>query len=134
MSLTVLQLKGGDAILYHALKAYKLVPALHWTAGGYIWPADSTVEIHDTVGSHRVSSPGLRGPFNVYGATPESEEIELMRTRVQNSGATSLAVNEITLLTDWNLPPPGKERVAFASSGGDLDRLVVNVLVVAYIV
>ncbi|KAF8646615.1 hypothetical protein AX16_007116 [Volvariella volvacea WC 439] len=39
------QLKGGDALLYHALKTFKLNPELNWTAGGYIWPVDRTVEI-----------------------------------------------------------------------------------------
>ena len=37
-------MKGGDSILYHALKLYKLLPELRWAAGGYIWPVDRTVE------------------------------------------------------------------------------------------
>ncbi|EJD01863.1 uncharacterized protein FOMMEDRAFT_134522 [Fomitiporia mediterranea MF3/22] len=37
-------LKGGDALLYHSLRLYKLTPELRWAAGGYIWPVDSTVQ------------------------------------------------------------------------------------------
>jgi hypothetical protein len=37
-------------------------------------------------------------------------------------------------LTDWNSPVPaiGKERVPFVS-GGEMEKLVVNVLLVAYV-
>ncbi|KAJ4490907.1 hypothetical protein J3R30DRAFT_3426911 [Lentinula aciculospora] len=55
-------LKGGDSVLYHAIKLYKLSPELHWTAGGYIWPVDRTVEIAEQ-GQTSNSSPsaGLSG-------------------------------------------------------------------------
>jgi len=38
-------LKGSDATLYHALKAYKLVIELRWVAKGYVWPADKPVQL-----------------------------------------------------------------------------------------
>ena len=37
------QLKGGDSVLYHALKQNDLSPILCWSAGGYIWGAFSTL-------------------------------------------------------------------------------------------
>lgn len=48
-------LRGGDSLLYHALKLYKLAPEMHWTAGGYIWPIDRTV---DFVGEDIATAPG----------------------------------------------------------------------------
>jgi len=37
-------LKGADALIYDAFKFHKLAPELHWTAGGFIWPVDHTLE------------------------------------------------------------------------------------------
>ncbi|KAI3613020.1 hypothetical protein WG66_005307 [Moniliophthora roreri] len=146
-------LKGGDSILYHALKLYKLVPELHWTAGGYIWPVDRTVEIIDTANSSPTSrlsmsnmsihdsphtprsrAPPVRGAFGVYTDPNEEEGIDDLRNRVVDSGALSLAEAEISLLTDWNTPSPivGKERVPFVA-GGELERLVVNALIVVFV-
>jgi hypothetical protein len=39
------QLKAGDYLLYHSLKLYHLLPELHWTAGEYIWPLGTRVEL-----------------------------------------------------------------------------------------
>lgn len=39
------RLKAGDYLLYHSLKMYHLHPDLRWTAGGYIWPLTSRVEL-----------------------------------------------------------------------------------------
>ncbi|KAJ7177261.1 hypothetical protein C8R43DRAFT_974722 [Mycena crocata] len=50
-------LKGGDSILYHVLKLYKLGPALHWTAGGYIWPRTG-LECALNANSHGASNLG----------------------------------------------------------------------------
>ena len=48
-----LQLKGGDSLLYHALKVYKLAPEIRWTAGGYIWAPDQTVDLKPLIGHVR---------------------------------------------------------------------------------
>ncbi|KAJ3765846.1 hypothetical protein FB446DRAFT_431266 [Lentinula raphanica] len=165
-------LKGGDSVLYHAIKLYKLSPELHWTAGGYIWPVDRTVEIAeqgqnsspnsklaglsllDTPRGRLTSTPAVRGAFAaaqhagsaraasvsgsmagsvVGGVYPESEEelIDNLRYRVRQSGAIPLGEADIMILNDWNDPNPviGKERVPFVV-GGELDKLVVNALMV----
>ncbi|THU81854.1 hypothetical protein K435DRAFT_692741 [Dendrothele bispora CBS 962.96] len=172
-------LKGGDSLLYHALKLYKLNPELHWTAGGYIWPVDRTVEIsddhHALAGSpasrmaalslldrdphsHALQSPSRRshrgqlGGGSVYGGAHSEagfsatgsvsayEEdlatLDSLRSRVQESGAVSLTESEIVVMTDWNLPTQavGKERVPFVSgTSGELEKLVVNALMVVYV-
>ncbi|KAJ7175215.1 hypothetical protein C8R43DRAFT_599701 [Mycena crocata] len=158
-------LKGGDSILYHALKLYKLAPALHWTAGGYIWPLERPVEIFNdepTQPFHSNGSPlqthplpAMRGAFSnspsmpgampgangspVYNGNssyvPSASPIDTLRVRVQESGAVPLADAEVTLLTDWRAPPDapiGKARVHFVSEGM-LEKLVVNVLLVAFV-
>jgi hypothetical protein len=133
-------LKGGDSLLYHAIKLYKLAPELHWTAGGYIWPIDRTVEVGSeaadntgalTFGGARRGIPAVRGPF-VYG-DPEEEEVDNLRARVENGGAVPLAEADITILSDWQgTGPVSKERVPFVSNG-ELEKLVVNVLLVTYV-
>lgn len=146
-------MKAGDALLYHAIKLYKLTPELHWTAGGYIWPVDRTVEFFgdDIAGSQaknllpgrmplgvlngpRTPVPPVRGPFSSYGES-DDDEVDNIRSRVEDSGAIPLAEADITILTDWNSPSTsgiGKERVYFVS-GGELEKLVVNVLLVVYV-
>ncbi|KAJ7594226.1 hypothetical protein C8J56DRAFT_431028 [Mycena floridula] len=130
-------LKSGDSILYHALKLYKLTPELHWYAGGYIWPLDRVIEFSDndsTVTPGLGGMPPVRGTFGAYGSDPAMDEAEILRAKVQSSGGISLVDADITILTDWDSPssPVGKERVAFAS-GGDLDKLIVNSLIVVYV-
>ncbi|KAJ3934168.1 MAG: hypothetical protein NXY57DRAFT_995371 [Lentinula lateritia] len=172
-------LKGGDSVLYHAIKLYKLSPELHWTAGGYIWPVDRTVEIAEqgqnsspsaklaglleTPRGRVTSTPAVRGAFalpphagsasgragsvagragsvnggfsgsTIGSAYPDSDEdlLDNLRYRVQQSGAIPLGEADITILNDWNNPAPmiGKERVPFVV-GGELDKLVVNALMV----
>ena len=133
------QLKGGDSLLYHSLKHCNLDPVLHWTAGGCIWPVDRTVDCStDTVGgppgkSH--SFPAVRGGFATpsYAVDPYADEAERMRRRVENSGAIPLFQLDIVLLTDWDSRwPVGKEKVGIVS-GSELEKLVVNVLMVTYI-
>lgn len=139
-----LQLKGADSLLYHAVKLYKLAPELHWTAGGYIWPVHRTMDcVHDVTSPDLTSSfsslsvgsrgsPAVRGAFNNYNNADEAEA-EALRLRVEGSGAIPLVEAEITVLNDLDeLGPIGKERVPFVS-GGELERLVVNVLLVAYV-
>ncbi|KAF4576214.1 hypothetical protein EYR40_000453 [Pleurotus pulmonarius] len=144
------ELKGGDSVLYHAMKYYSLVPELHWTAGGYIWPIDKTVELSNediplvtsghgrkamgvVNGGHR-NSPAMRGAFSTYG-DPDADGGEMLRMRVEDSGGIPLADADIVVCTNWdpNAPPAiGKARVPFIS-GGELERLVVNVLMVVYV-
>lgn len=142
--------------MYHALKLYKLAPELHWAAGGYIWPIDRTVECGSDVlpesptaammgFSAPYSSPSKRPvpmpvrPMSFYGDPAEDEELDTMRTegdmirlRVEESGAIALADAEITILSDWAPGPMTKERVYFAS-GGELEKLIVNVLMVTFV-
>ncbi|KAF5373458.1 hypothetical protein D9615_009480 [Tricholomella constricta] len=157
-------LRGGDSILYHAIKLYKLAPELHWTAGGYIWPVDRTVDfVSDdiagapfqsaalplgrmpfgvlngaTTSPRSAAVPPIRGPFSNNASSTYSdagdEEVNNLRSKVEDSGAVPLAEADVIILTDWNAPAPvaGKERVYFVS-GGELEKLVVNVLLVVYV-
>jgi hypothetical protein len=125
-------LKGGDLILYHAMRLYKLSPELHWTAGRYIWPVNRTVECQNELPEAPPRAPAVRGSFSTYGDGPDDEAVSL-RFRVEDSGAVLLSEADIYILTDWNLPGVvGKERVPFVS-GGELEKLVVNVLLVVYV-
>ncbi|EGO01339.1 hypothetical protein SERLA73DRAFT_106044 [Serpula lacrymans var. lacrymans S7.3] len=142
-------LKGNDSLLYHAIKIFKLAPELHWSAGGYIWPIDRTVEC----GNEAESSPsGARMTFGGYGSSrrtagrafsgygdSDEEEAEIMRAeadslrfRVEESGAIPLAEAEIFVLSDWSPGPMSKEKVPFVSNG-ELEKLLVNVLLVTYV-
>lgn len=140
--------------MYHALKLYKLAPELHWAAGGYIWPIDRTVECGSDAESPTAammpfstpySSPSKRNApmpvrrMSYYGNPAEDEELDTMRTeadmirlRVEESGAIALADAEIFILSDWAPGPMTKERVYFAS-GGELEKLIVNVLMVTFV-
>ncbi|KDQ56563.1 hypothetical protein JAAARDRAFT_58859 [Jaapia argillacea MUCL 33604] len=137
-------LKGGDSMLYHAMKLYRLVPELRWYAGGYIWPLDRTVEcVHEldtsearmpiTVLNGPRGTPAVRGAFGNYGDAEESE-VDDLRCRVEDSGAVPLADTDIIILTDFNSSPGpvGRERVPFVSNG-TLEKLIVNVLLVVYV-
>jgi hypothetical protein len=70
------------------------------------------------------------------GAYPgaAADEGDAIRARVQASGAVSLQDANITLLRDARNPNPsvGRHRVYFVSNG-DLEKLVVNALIVVYI-
>ncbi|PPQ65922.1 hypothetical protein CVT24_011255 [Panaeolus cyanescens] len=148
------RLKGADALLYDAFKFYKLEPQIHWTAGGFIWDVDSTLEFfgdaleqgppsrHATPAAGRFGNP-RRTPIsapepygNPYGGAPAGGDIaEALRQRVEASGAISLAAAGVTLLTDVHQPTPpkiGKEKVYFVSDG-ELQKLVVNALLVVFI-
>ena|ERR1700676_2979159 len=111
------------------------------TLGGYIWPMDRTVEVGSenpdanggviTFGGSRMTMPAARGAINAYGE-PE-EEFDDLRARVEDSGAVLLADADITILSDWQAAVPvSKERVPFVSNG-QLEKLVVNVLLVTYV-
>jgi hypothetical protein len=65
------------------------------------------------------------------------DETDLLRMRIQDSGAVPLAEEDILVLSDpWASPSasvPGKERLPFVSNTGELEKLVVNVLMVVYV-
>lgn len=137
-------LKGGDSLLYHALKLYKLTPELHWAAGGVIWPIDRSAEIPEEdpnamKGRNKPFNPSrtpvMRGTFSIYGgAGGEEESPDSLRLRIEESGAIPIAEQDIMILSEWDSMPPviGKQRVPVVSNG-ELQMLVVNVLMVAYV-
>lgn len=133
-----------------------MTPDLHWTAGGYVWPVDQTLEFFvddvargpfpnsaNPLRSHSQSPAYARGTTarGSYGGNPvtgaiqaQGDNVEGLLPRVKSSGALSFAEANMTLLTDFNNPNPiiGKERVYFVSNG-ELTKLVVNVLLVVFI-
>lgn len=140
-------LKGGDSLLYHAFKLYKLAPELRWTAGGYVWPVDRTVECSNDVPHHgrimpdpHYRSPPLQGVFSTHIPRTDLEHLDAherknLRWRVEHSGAVLLEEDDIMEMSlELSLPegPITKERVPFVS-GGQLEKLVVNILLVVYV-
>lgn len=128
------RLRGGDALLYQALKMYKLAPELQWTAGGYVWPTNMTIQLstEDTTNGYPDAKYGGTGGHNL-------GEIEggTLRMRVEEAGGIPLTEVDIHLCKEWEWPSgPGNsvgvERVCFVSAG-ELQRLVVNTLLVVYI-
>lgn len=134
------------------MKLFKLSPELHWSAGGYVWPVDRVVEVSGEpsspmsgspsrhhkmpgamLGSATPRTPVMRGTFSLAG-DPLADEAETLRYRVQESGAIPIADYGITLCTDWTQPaqPIGKERVPI-TSGGEMEKLVVNTLLVVFV-
>lgn len=139
---TLSQLKGGDSVLYHALKLYKLAPELRWSAGGYIWGVDQVVDLL-TPAEDSPTATTPRTPFAIInGSSPlrrttsnasDDTAVEDMRTKVEKSGAITLAEAEVIVLSDATLAAPiTKERVPFVQ-GNELERLVVNILMVVYV-
>ncbi|TFL07522.1 hypothetical protein BDV98DRAFT_497744 [Pterulicium gracile] len=122
------ELKGGDSLLYHALKLFKLMPELHWSAGGYMWPVDRPAAI-STGAPAPLSTPVMRGMF----AAGEEDQHEDLRMRVRDSGAVPLGEADVMLLSDWNTGlPVGKQRVNFVLNG-EIEKLVVYTLMVVYV-
>lgn len=78
----------------------------------------------------------LHGGFSLsqHSDSDEEEAGETLRSRVAMSGAVPLAEAEIFVVTDKDTFQGAitKERVPFVS-GGALDRLIVNVLLVVYV-
>ncbi len=177
------QLKGGDALLYQAFKMYKLAPELQWTAGGYVWPTNMTIQFptEDITNGH----PGAKSLFNSarmpgfnvqrgYGVPSREEHIppvrgmfgspyngpggrdlgetegDILRIKVEEAGGVPLAGADIHLCTEWEASPrqtpyrmpktpssgPGNtlgvDHVYFVSAG-ELEKLVVNTLLVVYV-
>lgn len=85
-------------------------------------------------------SPNRRPLSGVYGASPYSdgdEHVINLRHRVEQSGAVPLAEADIVLLADKDTSGSisgtiSKERVPLVT-GGLLDKLVVNILLVVYV-
>lgn len=138
-------LKGGDSILYHALKLYKLEPELRWSAGGYVWPVDRCVDLSaDLEGSPMSQSArmpivdGLRqvsaSPPRMVGVMPDvGESTESLRAKVERSGAIRISQAGIVLLSAPTSPGgAAKERVPIVQSG-ELEKLVINALLVVYV-
>ena len=125
-------------MLYHSLKLYRLGPELQYTAGGYIWPVDRTIELLGDVADSKPIYPGS-GSFTIASrplarsvyADPDDEETANLRARVEDNGAVPLSEAEISILSE-PVPIAGKERVYFVSKG-ELEKLVVNVLIVVYV-
>ena len=120
---------------------YKLNPELRWTAGGYIWPVDRSVECGpEVIDGSSYGSPGRLPTSGGYGASPYvdgDDHIINLRHRVEQSGAVPLAEADIVLLADKDTSGSmsgtiSKERVPLVT-GGVLDRLVVNILLVVYV-
>ena len=145
--ITNMQLKGGDSVLYHAIKLYKLAPELCWTAGGYIWPVDQVVEFSSDVAGSPTSSqarmpisvvnggraPSMRGSMSSGASEPGEDDEDDLRTRVEKSGAIPLSDMDILLLNDASvMGPVSKERVPFVQAG-EMEKLVVNVLIVVFV-
>lgn len=126
------------------MKLYSLSPELRWSAGGYIWPVDQVVEIVNesldsptaSIGRGSLSSAGSRrGPFSSSASEPGEEEVDGLRAKVVKSGAIPITDTDIRVLSD-QIAFPGviaREKVPFVSPVGDMEKLVVNVLMVVYV-
>lgn len=144
-------------MLYHALRAYKLAPELHYYAGGHIWPVHMTVNLEDdepTLARSTSSFHNLRNPLSVIGnSSPTSPTFSRngrsasvaggvcaitdysdggIRGMVEASGGLYIVGEGINLLTDAATMNVGKQRVSFFANG-EMEKLVLNVLVVAYV-
>jgi len=82
-----------------------------------------------------ISSPPISIPIPI----PDPVEEDSLRWRVENSGAVPLAEEDILMMVTADpaggpplLGPVSKEKVPFVS-GGQLDKLIVNVLMVAFV-
>lgn len=83
----------------------------------------------------RGNVPAVRGAFGSYpDPNYSAADVDAIRSKVYASGGVTLAEERITLLTDYKNPQPtiGRERVFFVSNG-ELEKLIVNVLLVVYI-
>ena len=82
--------------MYHTLMHYNLVPELHWTAGGYVWPVDRVVDCgSDGVKGSPGKSHGLpsvRGPYApMYAVDAYANDAEGLARRIENSDSATRA-------------------------------------------
>lgn len=83
----------------------------------------------------RGAMPPLRGPFSSSASEPGEDETDDLRLKVVKSGGIPLAEADIQILTD-HITFPGviaREKVPFVSGMGEMEKLVVNVLMVVYV-
>lgn len=154
---------------------YKLIPELQWTAGGYVWPVNMTIQFptEDITNGHPSKSlfnsarmpgfnvqhgygvpgrdeaiPPVRGAFSNHAGELGETEAAILRAKVEESGGIPLVEADILVLTEWSerpygMPsarnggagsanPVGVEHVYFVSAG-ELEKLVVNTLLVVYV-
>jgi hypothetical protein len=166
---------------------YKLAPELQWTAGGYVWPSNMTIQFptEDITNGHpgaqsllntarmpgfhvqrgygvpsrEENVPPIRGAFGspyqgLGGRELGDTEADILRIKVEEAGGIPLADAEIQICTEVDAPPRqppgpygmprpnpapqssdnpvGVEHVYFVSAG-ELEKLVVNTLLVVYI-
>ena len=116
-----------------------------------MWPVDQTVEIVNenadsptaSVGRQSLSGysnssrgmPPIRGPFSSSASEPGEDETDDLRHKVMKSGGIPLAETDIQILSD-HVTFPGliaREKVPFVSALGEMEKLVVNVLLVVYV-
>ena len=76
-----------------------------------------------------------RPPFSSSASEPGEDETDDLRQKVVKSGGVPLAETDILLLSD-QVTYPGvisREKAPFVSSMGELEKLVVNILMVVYV-
>ena len=81
------------------------------------------------------SNGSRRGLFSSSASEPGEEEAEGLRAKVVRSGGIPIADTDIRVLSD-QITFPGvisREKVPFVSPVGDMEKLVVNVLMVVYV-
>ncbi len=130
-------------MLYHALKLYKLSPELRWVAGGYIWAVDQVVDLLPDDDC----PAGLRSPFSVLNGSRSPPRrptlssvseagdppVDDLRTRVMKSGAVPISETDVYVLSDpASTGPITREKVPFVQHG-ELEKLVVNVMLVVFV-
>lgn len=78
--------------------------------------------------------PPIRGPFSS-ASEPGEDEVDDLRHRVVKSGAVPINDTDIMIVSDIVTFPGviAKERVPFVSGLGEIEKLVVNVLLVVYV-
>lgn len=89
----ITQLKGGDALLYHSLRLYKLVPELRWAAGGYVWPVDSAVECGNLVRTPSQRHLQLRNSVSM-SMSPKSRHRRQYSGNVNGNGKPGFSLVE----------------------------------------
>ena len=139
--LTKIQLKGGDALLFHALKLYKLSPEIFWASGEYIWPADCVV----SSGPHP-KYPGRHGPARSMarstsqryhlGLTSDTDEEGpgVLHGHIEDSGAVRIVDAGISVISEKEMFPGKscKERVLYITAS-KVEKLLISALLVVYV-
>lgn len=87
-------------MLYQAFKGLRIASEFHWTAGGYIWPSNSQIDIFDEDEAEypeqrAVSSPSFFSPPGVM-PTPVHHASNLPRQPPHSSRAAQQAANPNT--------------------------------------